>query len=64
MRHTIATARESLKEQYGKFDTKEWEQICQLAIEKIKETTEWNNREFSDEEIKNAISAYLQIAKN
>jgi hypothetical protein len=52
---TIAEVRKALKSESvvaGGLD-----EVCRMAICKTMESTEWLNREFTDEEIKNAMRA-------
>lgn len=36
------------------------DEVCQLAITKMMQNAEWFQHEFTDEEIKNAVRAYLK----
>lgn len=54
-RETLSNIRDAFtSESYDGFD-----EVCQMAIEKMMETTEWLHREFTDEEIKNAMRAIM-----
>jgi len=56
---TIAALRHALKVQNTDPSPELDEEICRMAINKIM-TTHWPCREFTEEEIKNALLAYLK----
>lgn len=61
-RITIAEVRDALKAENGVAVgcTDGLDEVCRAAISKMMTTTEWLHREFTDEEIKNAMRAYLK----
>jgi hypothetical protein len=54
---TLSEVREQLK---GLVPSNISEDVCQLAIAKMQSSTEWLHREFTEEELKNAIRAILK----
>lgn len=59
-RITIAEVRDALKSEseVAVGCTDGLDEVCREAISKMMTTTEWLHREFTDEEIKNAMRAY------
>lgn len=59
-RITIAEVRDALKSESGVAVgcTDGLDEVCRMAVAKMMESTEWLHREFTDEEIKNAMRAY------